>query len=276
MAPLTLALARNRMNIRHTGALVTLAALLLAGLPVASNAGVVVSARAVHTGVHPHARTHRHHARHHAAPHAELRAAAQHGAGHTRRGAPAIPHPRPGRSHALPAHAGTQLRRSPSRGGVPYALGPASLSLGLWTDGTPMRAMQNDGATDPRLGILKGRSPPRGDTPCAIRCPTSARPALTPRAPAPAFGACCISKPAAECLAATLPDPVLTHSFGFRVHRSTPGPVGVRRPQRLCAARETPSACTPCFAPSVIPITPDRAFEGRAAGPTLPSRRKFV
>ena len=270
------------MTFVRATAFVILASLLMAAAPASASAIVLVSARAVHTSVHPHARAHRHHARHRHATNAELRAGSQRHNSHSRRGSPTVPRQRPaGRAHALPPHAYNKLQRGHERGGAPYALGLASLSLGLWTTGTSLSATENDRVTDPRLGHLKGRSPPRGNPPSAIASCSAC--AIAPmRAPAEPFRPSRSPKPGAEPRAKARRDPRPTAESN-----ATPRPIATRiatTPRRDALTATTLSrvlepAATPS-APSSIAvatsINPDRAFEGRAAGQTLPSRRKFA
>ncbi len=281
------------MTFVRATAFVILASLLMAAAPASASAIVLVSARAVHTSVHPHARAHRHHARHRHATNAELRAGSQRHNSHSRRGSPTVPRQRPaGRAHALPPHAYNKLQRGHERGGAPYALGLASLSLGLWTTGTSLSATENDRVTDPRLGHLKGRSPPRGNPPSAIASCSAC--AIAPmRAPAEPFRPSRSPKPGAEPRAKARRDPRPTaesnatpRPIATRI-ATTPRPIATRiatTPRRDALTATTLSrvlepAATPS-APSSIAvatsINPDRAFEGRAAGQTLPSRRKFA
>ena len=256
-------------------AFMILVSLLMAAAPASASAIVLVTARAVHTSVHAHSRAHHHHARHRHATNAELRAGSQHHNSHSRTGGPSTPRQRPaGRAHALPPHASNKLQRGHERGGAPYALGLASLSLGLWTTGSPLTATQNDGVTDPRLGHLKGRSPPRGNPPSAITC-CAAR-SLAPKcAPAELIRPSRYARPDAESPAKARRDPRPTaesHATPCRIAQiaACSAPASSRVP-RMAATPSAPSSIA-----VVTSINPDRAFEGRAAGQTLPSRRKFA
>ncbi len=158
---------------------------------------------------------------------------------------PLLPRSRPARSHSALPHVAAKLHTSPPRGGAPYALGPASLSLGLWSERDPMPAHHNELISNPSSGILKGRSPPRGDPPSAFLLPRPARALTFHRAPL---------------------NPI------HRIALVTP-----RRRTALPHAEACPGiadAGVIVVSPRVNPMnTPDRAFEGRPAGPYLPSWR---
>ena len=251
-------------------ALMVLAPLLLAVAPAPSRAITLVSARAVHTSVHPRAHAHHRHARHHHTANAELRAGTRHHGAHSRAGGPATPRRRSGRSHALPPHASSKLLRNHSSGGAPYALCHASLSLGLWTTGATLTATQNDGVTDPRLGHLKGRSPPRGNPPSAIAC-CPARAVAPKRAPSAPYAPSRTARPDAESPAkARRAAPLAAESSALALRDA---PLASMRTPRVYCAPSTPGA--PCCVAVTTSLNPGRAFEGRAAGSSLPSRRKF-
>ncbi len=265
-------------------ALMILAPLLLAAAPASSRAITVVSARAVHTSVHPRTHGHHRHARHHHTANAELRAGTRHHGAHSRAGGPATPRPHSSSSHALPPHASSKLQRNHSPGGAPYALGHASLSLGLWTTGATLTATQNDGVTEPRLGHLKGRSPPRGNPPSAIRC-CRARAVAPKRAPSPGFQPFRNARPDAESTAKARRDAPLAAESSALALRDAPlaaessaialrdVPLASMRSPRVYRAPSTPGA--PCCVAVTASLNPGRAFEGRTAGSSLPSRRKF-
>ena len=243
------------MPLRHTFALMVLALLLAAGLPGSSSATVLVSARALHTSVHPARRAHHHHVRHRHATAAELRSASHPRPRHGHPRTPAAPLRHAGRSHALPPHASNKLQRSHTRGGTPYALGLASLSLGLWTAGSPLPGTQNDEISNPRSGHLKGRSPPRGSPPSAT--PYPARPVPAVRVPAEFFRNSPATRPDAEFPAKAPRESQLT---AHRVPCAVSAPLSLRGP---------------CFALPVFPQVPDRASEGRTAGHSMPSWRNL-
>src|SRR5882724_6979687 len=107
----------------------TFATLALAGSAAVSHAnliesivvphcGVIVTASALHTGVHPRVRSHHARPRHMHRPHAELRAAAGHPITSHRAPSTPLPSRRPARSHATLPHTPTKLHRSHSRGGA--------------------------------------------------------------------------------------------------------------------------------------------------------------
>jgi hypothetical protein len=161
---------------------------------------------------------------------------------------PAAPRPRPARSHATLPHATSKPH--PSRGGAPYALGPASLSLGLWTGSDPMPVDHNELISNPSSGILRGRSPPRGDPLSATPSRLAVRAQIFLRAPL---------------------DPVSTP-----IRHTT-----LRHARALWHADER----LPCVARTgdilVVSLprshhTPDRALEGGPAGSFLPSWRCFT
>ena len=265
-------------------ALMVLAPLLLAAAPASSRAITLVSARAVHTSVHPRAHAHHRHARHHHTANAELRAGTRHHGAHSRAGGPATPRPRSGSSHALPPHASSKLQRDHSRGGTPSALGHARLDLGLWTTGSAMTSAQNESVTDPRLGHLKGRSPPRGNPPSAIRC-CAARAVAPKRAPAAPFQPSRNTPPDAEFLAKARRNAPPDAESTAKARRDPPlaaessalalrdAPLASMRTPRVYCAPSTPGA--PCYVVITASLNPGRAFEGRTAGTPLPSRRKF-
>ena len=233
----------------------------------------MVTAHALHTGVHARLHTHHGHARHPRHSRSELRAAIAPQV-HVSHPAPVAPPKHTPRPHAMLPHAATKLHRSPTSGGAPYALGRASLSLGLSTRGLAMPATRNELISDPSSGILKGRSPPRGIPLRATSSRCTARSAALPRAPAdpirdrrlrPAFpsprnrqlamsAVCVRSRIAAGvplmALAVHVPHPALL-ARGIAATRGR----AVRR------------------GPSVRLKTPDRASEGRTAGLSLPSWR---
>ena len=268
------------------------ALLALAGMPAISGASshaaplaarkgltLTTTARAVHTGVHAGARPH--HARAHRGHHTrtELRAAAtRHGLSRHPGSAPVAPRPRPAHSHAALPHAATKLHRNLPRGGAPYALGQASLSLGLWTDGGEMPACQNDLISDPLSGLLRGRSPPRGIPLIAISTPCPARPAaLLACAPADSFRD--RRSPLALQVSSSL-DPSRVEArptSGASARGSMPTTVRFRREPRCLVAGSADLSCRAFPRGTVAsPITPDRASEGRAAGSLLPSWRWFT
>ena len=236
------------MMLSRLFALVTVTSLALACAPAVWGATAVMPAKALHTSVHPRSRIH-HHRRSHRAHHirAELRSVPARswsgGAAPSRR----APSRRPARSHATLPHSAAKLHRSDSRGGAPYALGHASLSLSLWTGGESIPAAHNDLVSNPSSGILKGRSPPRGDPLAATRLPFSERATLL-RAPTD-----------------PLRNPSPTTS---RDHHSPPAEAC-----SISAAR-TRGCVVPQF--TVSRITPDRASEGGPAGTHLPSWRCFT
>jgi len=225
------------------------AALAFAGLPAIAGAMVITTANPVHTGVHARVRLH-HHARHLRHARAELSAA--HGHVPVSRPIP-VPAPlrsRPARSHTAVPHTATKLHPSPTRGGAPYALGPASLSLALGTSDPSMPVAHNELISNPSTGILRGRSPPRGDPPSAIASPHLARALTSRRAPSDPIHSLPVSS---------------TSPFAHALAHA-----GMRVP---CAVLPdgTFAFSLPCF-----PYTPDRALEGGPAGTHLPSWRCFT
>jgi len=234
----------------------SLAALALACLPAISAAAdnrphhpphgaVIATAHAVHTGVN--ARAHAHHARaHHAhrARAAEIRSASAHTYDGRPLPLPATPLHHPARSHAMIPHTAVKLSRAQTRGGTPYALGQASLSLGLWTGVNRVPVGHDEVPANPAWGCLRGRSPPRGQPLCATLLPGPARIAATSCAPADRFRALAPASSSSDLLS-----------------------TGVRDRDRAMAAFVMEFAS---------PFTPDRAFEGRPAGSHLPSWRCFA
>jgi hypothetical protein len=148
-----------------------------------ANAAATTSASALHTGVHPRAHHHRLHARR--AKRSELRAAPAHAPAPTAipSPVPAMPKRRPAGSRAALPHVTNKPPRSQPRGGAPYALGPASPSLGQGLDRVPMPTQHNELVSNPSSGILRGRSPPRGDPLSATSLPRSRATLPTSRAP---------------------------------------------------------------------------------------------
>jgi hypothetical protein len=246
-----------------------------------TSASVVTTAHPLHTGVQPRLHAHHAHARHahHARPELRAAAAAHAYAAHS---APA-PQPqrrRPVHTHAMLPHAGVKLHRTERGGGAPYALGQASLSLGLWTSGDPMPVSRNELISDPSSGILKGRSPPRGVPLSATTAPSFARPpasAASSRATADLLRTC-RSVPA--LLRNTNSDPRPVEAC-LRSGASAPGsPALPIRPGHGSAriACGAPALTVRAFEHGELPfrITPDRASEGRTAGSLLPSWRCFA
>jgi hypothetical protein len=210
----------------------------------APHASLIAAAHPLHTDVHTRVRGHRvhgHHARRHI--HAELRAGATAAAaGHGPR-APLPPPHHPARSHALLPHATVKLHRENPRGGSPYALGQASLSVSLVPGRPSAPVLQNELVSNPASGVLKGRSPPRGIPLSAFLPPRSARHAIPARAPAASRR---------ESVPCDAPPTFVPRSNPFAA--------------LLCPrfARQNPFASL---------ITPDRASEGGPAGSSLPSWR---
>ena len=227
----------------------TLTALALAGMPGVSSAMVIATASPLHTGVHARVHLHHGHVRHVHRAHAELRAARAHSQAERSAPAPLMPRSRPARSHAALPHVAAKLHSSPSRGGAPYALGPASLSLALWTHGDPMPVHHNELTSNPSSGILRGRSPPRGDPLSATSSPHPARARNSRRAPL---------------------DPIhpiaITNWYPSTTRRHAD-------PRPFISAGAGGIVASPLTDPNV---TPDRAFEGRPAGSYVPSWRCFT
>jgi hypothetical protein len=148
-----------------------------------ANAAATISASALHTGVHPRAHHHRLHVRR--ARRSELRAAPAHAPAPTTipSPVPTMPKRRPAGSRAALPHVTNKPPRSQPRGGAPYALGPASPSLGQGLDRVPMPTQHNELVSNPSLGLLRGRSPPRGDPLSATSLPRSRATLPTSRAP---------------------------------------------------------------------------------------------
>lgn len=230
--------------------LATLATLALAGMPCIAGAAVIVTANALHTGVHARVHLHRGHARHAHHVRAELSAARVRLHAARPVSVPVVPRSRPARSHSALPHATTKVHPSPSRGGTPYALGPASLSLGLWTGSDPMPVDRNELISNPSSGILRGRSPPRGDPPSATPSPSAARAHTFLRAPLDSF------------------HPLIPQTTSRRARAS------------WHADECPPYAARPDgFLDLPLPRshnTPDRALEGGPAGSHLPSWRCFT
>ena len=263
-------------------ALGSFAVLALAGTPALAVANVTTTAHALHTGVQPRAHVHRAHGHHAHHGGAELRVTVN-----SRRSSrqpwsvPAAPHRRPARPHALLPHAGLELHRSSPRGSAPYALGQASLSLGLWTTGESIPINRNELISDPLSGVLRGRSPPRGIPLRATPCPCIARPlnsASPPRASA---------APPRDCRTtpAPLAEPTSQHRcFEARLYPGAFASVSIAlhaipdpdlEPVSL-AGHAVPTDRASRRREPAFPNTPDRASEGRTAGSPLPSRRSFA
>jgi hypothetical protein len=255
-----------------------IAALAIAGMPAVSGASVITTAQALHTGVsaRPHSHHgHSHHTHHARGQRAELRAEpASHTHTHASHQPPAAPERRAPHPHAMLPHAGTQLHRSQPQGGAPYALGLASLSLGLSTRGDAMPESHNEQITDPSSGILKGRSPPRG-IPLSATCPPCpARPAAHLRAPADPIRDCRLV-PASP---ASRHDHPHTYEACVLTRASGRGPIAapvVHRPNPAPLARGFAATPDRAFQRGLLASfqTPDRASEGRTAGSLLPSWR---
>jgi hypothetical protein len=156
---------------------------------------------------------------------------------------PAAPAPRhrPARSRATLPHATAKLHRGDSRGGTPYALGHASLSLGLWTGSESLPTGGYELITNPTSGVLRGRSPPRGDPPSAT----------PPAAPAR--------------LPSLLRAPLHPIPSTFPTHK-TPAPAAPRAVERRRFAARPGGTFT-------TRSTPDCALEGGPSGVHLPSWR---
>ena len=220
------------------------AALSLAGKASASPArhSITTPARALHTGVHTpahaahHRRIHRTHGR--ATVRASISGAVP-GPHLPAPAAPATPERRPARSHATLPHAGAKVHRTPTRGGQPYPLGHASPSLALETGCVPLDATRNETVTSPARGILKGRSPPRGDPLCATSLPLPARDAPLLRAPvrpSSTFGRLAIRAPACDRSTAPVPNRPSDRCLSLFTTDRAPegGPVGLVSPSRRC------------------------------------------
>ena len=251
------------------------ASLCGAGVASASrlHAALIVPARALHTGV----RAPRHHHAHHRPTHAAVRATLARAAS-TAPAAPAprLPH-RPARSHAALPHVSAKPHRSVNRGGQPYPIGQASLSIGLETRGMKPASLAREGATDPSQGVLKGRSPPRGDPSADSRSlphgrsqhNLSARTAAVAYAPmATPFESAAAFTPAATPLesaavftpAASSPDDAV--AMFARSAASSP-----------LVQRDRPARPSGRSSGRAFITTTDRAPEGGPAGPFMPSWR---
>ena len=242
------------MSLCRSITLAVCAALVIAGVPAISGAAVlaparppvVTPARALHTGVHARGRGrargrrgHGHHGHRHIR--AELSAApGTVSLGHSAP-FPGAPVRRPPRAHATLPHTSVKLHRSESRGGTPYALGQASLSLSLETGAGAMPVCRNEVISNPCAGTLRGRSPPRGMPSIALVLLGPARLAHLPCAPAVPHRD--IRFASRDCPTSPLP-----HVASFRAPGGRPFP-------------------------DASPFTPDRASEGRPAGSLPPSWR---
>jgi hypothetical protein len=208
---------------------------------------MIAAANAVHTDVH--SRRHRHAHGAHPAVRATLTGAAPYAAIPL----PMAPRPmhHPARSHAaLPHVVTTKPHRSDSRGGTPYALGNASLSVGLGASQTAAAPMLNDHVTNPAKGWLEGRGPPRGD-------PLSDSPPAFPRRTI-RFLAVRPSRLDSTPRSAAIDLPAFPQSFrrGSIADASASGPASPPAP-----------SCSPSD------VTSRRALEGGSLGPFMPSWR---
>lgn len=204
---------------------------------------ILASANALHTSVHA-----RHHGRRHGrtAVHATLTGATPYAATPL----PFAPRPlhHPARNHAALPHVSAKPHRTDSRGGAPYALGNASLSVGLGAHATRTVFSMNDHVTDPASGWLKGRSPPRGDPLDAFVVVPSACPRRTDRLS-------CV-RPARSASRPRLGSIPVSSFMTFRCPGAASAP-GV-------------SLCSPCG------FTSERAPEGGPLGPFMPSWRLYT
>lgn len=259
---------RDQVKRPHLIAVALIAASLFgAGAASASrlprlHGGMIAPARALHTEVRAaHARHHRAHHRHaRSVVHASMSRAS---AIPARPAAPVAPR-RPARSHAAIPHVSAKPHRATERGGTPYPIGQASLSLGLETRGSKTATIARASATDPTQGVLRGRSPPRGD-PSSDSVPTLECRVLRTRVPAAA--------PATAATFAAVITPAATPIQSDVPRTPAPLTIAALPPAAPLSHRDARAsrACVRAF------ITPaDRAPEGGPDGFVMPSWRYFT